>query len=149
MSNKTVSTNDSVDAFIASLDDSQQIRDSEALLGLFRDVTGEQPVMWGSSIIGFGSVHLTYASGRKVDWLKAGFSPRKGKLSLYVTFDAATLTAQFPKLGTYKIAKGCIYIRRLGDVDLNELRRLIDYAVKQGHQQPGRDNGKEQVVSWE
>lgn len=116
-------------------------------MALFQKVTGEQPVMWGGSIIGFGTASLTYASGRQVDWLRVGFSPRKGKISLYVTFDAANLTPQFPELGTYKIAKGCIYITKLADVNMTELETLIRTAYEAGYQSPERADGKEQIVS--
>lgn len=101
--------------------------------------------MWGAAIIGFGSVSLTYASGRKVDWLQVGFSPRKGKISLYITFDAAKLTSQFPGLGNYTIGKGCIHIKQLADVDKNELRKLITTAYRKGYESPQRTDGKEQL----
>lgn len=147
--NRTVANQETVDDFIDGLSDVSQQNDSRTLLDIFRRVTGRSPVMWGSAIIGFGSVSLTYASGRKVDWLRAGFSPRKGKLSLYVTFDAANLTKKFPDLGKYKIGKGCIYVRRLSDVDSSELEKLIRSAWEAGYEQPRRDDGKEQAVSVE
>src|SRR5690554_6446039 len=105
MANKTVANSASVDAFIQRLDDPAQQDDSNELLRLFHRVTGEKAVMWGTAIIGFGAAKLTYASGREVDWLKVGFSPRKGKTSLYVTIDAEALTNQFPNLGKYSIGK--------------------------------------------
>ncbi len=145
--NKTVANDKSVEDFIASLGDAQQAEDSRLLVEVFQRVTGEKPMMWGGSIIGFGKASLTYASGRQVDWLQVGFSPRKGKISLYVTFDAADLTSQFPELGKYKIAKGCIYITKLADVNMTELEKLIRTAYEAGYQSPGRDDGKEQVVS--
>jgi hypothetical protein len=92
--------------------------------------------MWGAAIIGFGSVHLTYESGRELDWMRIGFSPRKGKISLYVTSDAATLTRQSPGLGKYKIGKGCIYITRLSDIAMNDLERLIEAAWQASYKQP-------------
>lgn len=146
-SNKTVATDQKVEAFISSLTDAQQIEDSKKLVGIFQNITGEKPVMWGSSIIGFGKDSLTYASGRQVDWLQAGFSPRKGKISLYVTFDAVNLTAEFPNLGKYKTGKGCIYINKLADVDSRELEKLITAAYKSGYQPPQRSDGKEQPAS--
>lgn len=144
--NKTIANDNSVYEFISSLKDTEQAKDSEELVKLFRNITGSKPLMWGDSIIGFGQVSLTYASGRKVDWLQVGFSPRKGKISLYVTFDAADLTSQFPSLGKYKIGKGCIYINKLADVNMNELERLIRTAYRAGYQSPVRDDGKEQIV---
>lgn len=132
MGNKTVANNASVNDFINNLSDPVQRDDSKKLLGIFQRVSGEKPVMWGSAIIGFGLKNLTYASGRKLEWLRIGFSPRKGKLSLYVTFDAAKLTEQFPDLGKYKIGKGCIYITKLAEVDLAQLEKLIETAWQAG-----------------
>lgn len=145
VTNKTIANDSSVDAFIDSLADPAQAADSRTLVDLFHEITGEKPVMWGDAIIGFGVVHLTYASGRSLEWLRVGFSPRKGKLSLYVTFDATTLTSQFPHLGRYTVGKGCIYIKKLTDIDLDELAKLIRTAVKTGYQQPKRADGKEQI----
>lgn len=147
MTNKTVANNSSVDDFIASLADSKQQDESKKLLKMFGAVTGEKPVMWGTSIIGFGSLSLTYASGRKVDWLQVGFSPRKGKLSLYVTFDAQKLTSKFPGLGKYKTGVGCIYITKLADIDMDQLEKLIRTAWETGYEQPNRKDGKEQIVN--
>lgn len=146
---KTKANDASIDEFIGSLADPQQQADSRELLKIYSKVTGKPPVMWGSSIIGFGTVSLTYSTGRKVDWMEIGFSPRKGKLTLYVTFDASKLTGKFPKLGKYKIGKGCIYINKLADVDLKELERLIKTAYDTGYEQPKRDDGKEQATKIE
>ncbi len=144
--NKTVANNESVDTFINSLADREQQEDSWRLVKIFEEITQRSPVMWGNAIIGFGSVSLTYASGRKVDWLEVGFSPRKGKISLYVTFDARELTSRFPTLGKYTVGKGCIYINKLADVDEHILRKLIELAYKTGYEQPKRTDGKEQIV---
>ncbi len=144
--NKTIPNERDVNDFLSSLSDRQQAEDSKVLIALMQDITKENPVMWGDSIIGFGMVHLQYASGRVLDWMKIGFSPRVGKISLYVTFNAATLTGSFPSLGKYKIAKGCIYIRRLSDVNYDELRKLIEYGFNEGFQQPKRADGKERIV---
>lgn len=138
MGNKTVANDASVNDFIDNLNDPTQQEDSRKLLEIFQRVSGEKPVMWGTAIIGFGLTNLTYASGRKLEWLRIGFSPRKGKLSLYVTFDAAKLTEQFPDLGKYKIGKGCIYITKLSDVDLAELEKLIETAWQAGYEQEKR-----------
>lgn len=145
--NKTLPTAASVRVFIDALTDTQQAADSRTLLGIFTRVTGEQPVMWGSAMIGYGKQDITYASGRVVEWFNVGFSPRKGKLTLYITFDAATLTSQFAQLGKYTIGKGCIYITRLADVDLTQLEKLVDAAYKQGWQNPTRADGKEQRIA--
>lgn len=145
MSNKTVATNASVNDFINNLPDATQQDDSKKLVDLFTRITGEKPVMWGTALVGFGLVSLTYASGRKVEWLRVGFSPRKGKLSLYVTFDALKLTSKFPNLGKYKLGKGCIYINKLADVDMGELEKLVRVAWDTGYEQPARKDGKEQL----
>lgn len=146
MNNKTVANDSSVNDFINTLDDPTQQADSKTLIRLFEQITNEKPVMWGTAIIGFGSVSLTYTSGRKLDWLQVGFSPRKGKLSLYVTFDAQKLTDIFPKLGKYSIGKGCIYINKLADVNIDELEKLIKTAWDTGYEQPQRADGKEQSI---
>lgn len=145
-SNKTVPTDGDARAFLGSLDDRQQAEDSEKLVQLFQRVSGEPPVMWGGSIVGFGRTRLVYASGREVDWPVIGFSPRKGKLALYVTFDAAELVGRFPDLGAVTIAKGCIYIKRLADVDEGELEKLVQSAYEAGFVQPERADGKERIV---
>lgn len=130
--NKTVATDASVADFLAQLDD-QQRRDSQKLIEIMRDITGQPPVMWGSSIIGFGTVKLTYASGRELDWLRIGFSPRKGKLSLYVTFDAQKYKQQLDAMGKYKTGKGCIYINKLDDVNVDKLSAIIRTAYAEGY----------------
>lgn len=130
--NKTVATDASAVDFLAQLDD-QQRRDSQKLIEIMRDITSQPPVMWGSSIIGFGTVKLTYASGRELDWLRIGFSPRKGKLSLYVTFDAQKYKQQLDAMGKYKIGKGCIYINKLDDVNVDKLSAIIRTAYAEGY----------------
>lgn len=144
--NKTIANQASVDEFIDGLNDNAQRDDSRKLLDIYQRVSGEHPVMWGTALIGFGAISLTYASGRQVDWFQIGFSPRKGKISLYVTFDAAKLTQQFPELGKYKIGKGCIYVSKLSDVDLGVLEKLLESAWQTGYEQPDRNDGKEQAV---
>lgn len=84
--------------------------------------------MWGSSIIGFGTVRYKYASGQEGDWMRIGFSPRKGKLSLYITVDAEQYKDQLDETGKYKIGKGCIYINKLADVDKVKLTEIIRSA---------------------
>lgn len=125
---KTKATSDSVEAFIASLSNEQQQADSRRLVGLMQDVSGEPAVMWGGSIIGFGAVSMKYASGRELDWLRVGFSPRAGKISLYVTTEADELTARFKSLGKYKTGKGCIYLKQLSDIDEGVLKKLLKAA---------------------
>lgn len=130
-SNKTVATTASVDSFLNGIDDPLQQNDSRQLVALMQKVSGEPPVMWGASIIGFGSARLrSPATGREIDWLKIGFSPRKGKLSLYLTVDAQRYEKQLQAMGKYKTGKGCIYLRKLSDVDGKKLEDLIRDAYK-------------------
>lgn len=127
--NKTQPTGVDVAAFFATLDDGQR-RDSEELAGLIGDITGEPAVMWGKAIVGFGLQHYTYASGREGDWMKIGFAPRKGQLSLYATCDLALLENELKDLGTYTTGKGCIYIKKLADVNLDTLKKLLAAAYE-------------------
>ena len=144
--NKTVANKASVEDFINSLEDQKQALDSRELVKIMQEISGETPVMWGPAIIGFGAYHYKYVSGREGDWAQIGFSPRKGRLSLYLTFNAAKLTEQFPDLGKYTIGKGCIYIKRLSDVNIEELRKLIAVAYAEENESPERSDGKEQLI---
>ena len=119
-----------VDDFIEKLNDDQQF-DASELIDIMSDVSGEEPVMWGTSIVGFGKLTYKYASGRDVEWLRIGFSPRKGKISLYITMEAQQYTPELEQLGgKYKIGKGCIYIRKLAGVQEDKLKVLIKKAYE-------------------
>jgi hypothetical protein len=126
--NKTQPTKVSVDEFIASLGDERRARESRTLVEMLRRVTGHEPVMWGPSIIGFDQHHYRYESGREGDTLRVGFSPRKAKLSLYGIGRDAQISEMLNHLGKHSLAKGCIYINRLDDVDLTVLEHLYRYA---------------------
>jgi len=119
---KTKETGASVDAFLDGLADEQQRDDSRAIVKMMRKVTGEKPKMWGPAIIGFGSMTLKYASGRELDWMKIGFSPRKGNIVLYGMASDAKAAKD---LGNFKTGKGCLYIKRLADVDEKVLSNLV------------------------
>ena len=127
--NKTKGAKVSVQAFIKRAATPQQQKDCKELIAMMRDVTGEPPKMWGSSIIGFGTCHYVYDSGREGDICLMGFSPRKPNLVLYIgaVLQDESLTS---KLGKYKTGKGCLYIKRLDDVDRRVLRTLIAKAVE-------------------
>jgi hypothetical protein len=127
--NKTKPTKVSPAAFIAKVASEQQRKDSKALIAMMREVTGEPPKMWGSSIVGFGTHHYVYESGREGDICLMGFSPRKPSLVLYIG-EALQDTAIMSKLGKYKTGKGCLYIKKLDDVDRNVLRALVAKAVR-------------------
>ncbi len=115
-----------MEAFLDTLTDASKREDSYRLLEIFRAVTGEEPRIWGGNIIGYGQYRYKYESGREGDWFKAGFSPRKQNLTLYLTayqFDKHTDLLE--KLGKHKLGKGCLYINRLKDVDQEVLIELL------------------------
>ncbi len=126
---KTVATSSSVLEYLATLDDSQQ-RDSQTLIEIMQDVSGEAPVMWGK-IIGFGTFRYKTKSGIEADWMKIGLAPRKGKLSLYVTYDAAKFKDDLDAVGKHDTGKGCIYFKNLDHTNLNALKQLIAKAYRQ------------------
>jgi hypothetical protein len=126
---KTKPTELSADSFVAALPDEKKRNDSLALLEMLRQVTGEQPRMWGENIVGFGSYHYTYASGREGDWFVTGFSPRKQNLTLYVVGGFEQHADLLSGLGKHKLGKGCLYINKLQDVDQEVLRQLLAAVV--------------------
>lgn len=123
--NKTKATQQSVADFVASVDLERRRKDAETLVSFFRDVTGFEPVMWGSSIIGYGRYHYVYASGREGDFLATGFSPRKSAMSIYIMPGYADFGNILERLGKHKIGKSCLYINKLDDVDMNVLAELV------------------------
>ena len=126
--NKTKPTKVTPASFIAKVASDQQRKDSKELIAMMRDITGEPPKMWGPSIVGFGSVHMVYESGREVDICLTGFSPRKPNLVLYIG-EPLQDKALMSKLGKHKRGKGCLYIKKLDDIDRGVLRTLITKAV--------------------
>jgi hypothetical protein len=127
--NKTQPTSISVAAFLEACTDEARRTDAKALAGLMQQVTGDEPMMWGPSIVGFGRYHYVYESGREGDNLVVGFSPRKAANVLYgaIGFDGAeTLLA---KLGKHTTGMGCLYIKKLADVDMKVLETLVERAV--------------------
>ena len=132
--NKTQPTNASVARYLAAITDEERRRDCEALLKLMSRVTGEPPRMWGASIVGFGTYHYRYASGREGDSCLAGFSSRKGDLSVYCLVGGPGQDSLLAKLGRHKAGKGCLYVKRLADVDLKVLETLLAEGVAEAHQ---------------
>ena len=126
---KTRKNDRSVSDFIASLDDERKRRESRALIDLMRDVTGCEPAMWGESIVGFGQRRFKYASGREIDWMLTGFSPRKRALSVYVMTGFDGQDDVLAALGRFKTGKSCLYVNHLDDIDLNALRKLLEDSV--------------------
>ena len=131
--NKTQKTTASVSQFINAIEDDSRRKDCKALVAMMQKATNAKPVMWGSAIIGFGDHEYTGASGKPTKWFKAGFSPRKAALSLYLMGgkDAKLLSKLGPTStsGT-TMAAGCLYIKKLDDVDRTVLQKLIDQSVK-------------------
>ena len=126
---KTQPTTASVTAFLNAVDDPQKRRDAKEVLALMKEITGKKPEMWGTSIVGFGTYHYRYASGREGDWPVTGFSPRKRDLTIYVMLGFSRYQALMKKLGKYKTGKSCLYLKRLDDVDRKVLRQLITRSV--------------------
>jgi len=129
VANKTQPTDASVAAFVAGIPDQRQRADSERLIALMSEVTGEPATMWGPSIIGFGSYHYRYASGREGDAPLVGFSPRKTALTLYASADEEVRADLLARLGPHKVGKGCVYVKRLSDVDEQALADLIQVGA--------------------
>jgi hypothetical protein len=127
--NKTQKTESSVQDFINAVDHEGKRKDAFEILDMMKQVTGEEPKIWGSSIIGFGDIHYKYASGREGDWFKCGFSPRKAKMSIYVGgCDISKQQEMLDRLGKHKTGKGCLYINKLADVDMEVLKELTKEA---------------------
>lgn len=127
--NKTKPTDVDVLEFINQVDDERKRQDSMAVLALMCEVTGEEAKMWGSSIIGFGTYHYRYASGREGDAPLTGFSPRKQNLTLYITGGFEQYDELMSKLGKHTTGKACLYIKRLADIDQQVLRELVEQSV--------------------
>ena len=127
--NKTKPTTRSVELFLDDLIPEQRKKDSWTLYRLMEKITGSQGVLWGTSIIGFGDYHYKYASGREGDWFLTGFSPRKNALTLYLMCYISHESIDFSTLGKHKKGKGCLYIKRLGDVDLKALENIIKTSI--------------------
>ena len=128
--NKTKATKVSVTAFINSIDDKQKRADVRKVAAMMRKATGKRAKMWGSSIVGYGTYHYKYESGREGDFMVSGFSPRKQALTVYIMAGFKEFEALMKKLGKYKTGKSCLYIKRLSDVDEKVLERLIVGSVK-------------------
>ena len=127
---KTKVNNLSVEKFLGSIPDAQKRDDCFALLEIMKQITKAGPKMWGSSIVGFGSYHYKYASGREGDWPVVGFSPRKQNLTLYIMSGFGEYEELLGQLGKYSTGKACLYIKRLADVDQPTLKKLIRQSVR-------------------
>ncbi len=126
--NKTQVNDASVTDFIESIEDEQKRNDSLEIIRMMQQVTKEQPKMWGSSIVGFGSYHYKYESGREGDSPRIGFSPRKQNMTLYLTQGIENNQDLLKNLGKHSTGKGCLYIKKLSDVDKDVLKELISQS---------------------
>lgn len=127
--NKTIPTQVAVADFLAAVQDEQKRKDSFTLVELMTAHSGYPAVMWGPAIIGFGSYHYKYASGREGDMPLVGFSPRVNSLSLYLSTEFSEREALLSQLGKYKISKACIYVKRLSDINIEVLIKMIRLSV--------------------
>ena len=127
---KTKPNDKNVIEFLDNVENPKRREDSFKILKLMREVTQEEPVMWGDSIVGFGSYHYKYASGREADWLAIGFSPRKQALTVYIMDSFEKYDELLKKLGKHKTGKSCLYINKLEDVNISVLKELIGESVK-------------------
>lgn len=127
---KTKPTVSNVEDYVNKISDEQKRKDSFALIEMMKKATGEEPVLWSNSIIGFGNVrYKSPATGREVDWLKIGFAPRKANFSLYLTMNVQDHAEALAKLGKHKTGVGCLYVNKLEDVDLQVLESIIHEAL--------------------
>ena len=125
----TQSNSNSVEAFLYAISDEQKRADAFKFLELFKNTTGFEPEMWGESIIGFGSYHYVYASGREGDWMLTGFSPRAKNFSLYIMSGFSRFDSLLAKLGKHKTGKACLYVNKWDDVNAEALEEMIRASV--------------------
>jgi len=126
---KTKPHDGDVNAFIEALTDHQQRLDCHALIAMMTKVTGEKPILWGSAIIGFGSYHYRYASGHEGDAPRLAFSPRKGKISLYLVCDLDAMSGHLERLGRHARGKGCLYVKQMADINPSVLEEMMTAAL--------------------
>ncbi len=128
--NKTKPTALSVNKFLESITDEQKRADSYTIIDIMQHATKEKPVMWGSSIVGFGKVQYKYPSGHSGEICLCGFSPRKQSFSIYITYNIKKYSELLKKLGKHKTGVGCLYINKLSDIDIKIFEELIKKAIK-------------------
>jgi hypothetical protein len=127
---KTKPTGESVAAFLKKIDDPQRREDCFAIVKLMEEATKAKAMMWGTSIVGFGTYHYRYASGQEGDFLIVGFAPRKAQITIYLTHAARDAGDLFAKLGKHKLSGSCLHIKRLSDLHMPTLKKLIQASVK-------------------
>jgi len=126
---KTQPNKGDVTEFLNSVENDTKREDSFTILELMKEATGEEPVMWGDSIIGFGTYHYKYASGREAEWFLTGFSPRVQNLTLYIMDGFEEYDDLLGKLGKHSTGKSCLYVKRLENIDLEILKEMIAKSV--------------------
>jgi len=131
--NKTKPTTTTVNSFLKKFSPALQ-KDCNTIIDLMSSASRQKPVMWGSAIIGFGTRHYVYESGREGDTMIVGFSPRKQAIALYLAGGLEPLQADLSKLGKYTTGKGCLYIKSLADVDTNVLKKIFSKSYKSANQ---------------
>jgi Domain of unknown function (DU1801) len=139
---KTKRNDASVDDFLNAIKDEQVREDCRTIVDIMQKATKSKPQMWGSSIVGFGSYHYKYASGREGDWMLTAFSPRKQNITLYIWPGFEGYDELMARLGKHSCGKACIYIKRLSDVHLPTLKRLINASVKHMRKTNSADKGQ-------
>ena len=127
--NKTRPTDVKVEDFLNAVEHPTRKQDGFELLKIMKKITKEKPVMWGPSIVGFGSYHYKYATGREGDMPRTGFSPRKGNLTIYIMPGFEEYGDLLEKLGKHKLGKSCLYINKLADVDIDVLKQIIERSL--------------------
>ena len=128
---KTKPTKQSVTEFLNKIPDAERREDCFAIAKIMEEITGEKPKMWGPSIVGFGSYHYKYASGHEGDWPVIAFSPRKQDLTLYLSLNGYDKFGELmDQLGKHKTGKACLYIKRLSDIHVPTLKKLIKASIK-------------------
>ena len=127
---KTRPTKQSVTEFLNKIPDTERRADCFAVAKIMEEITGAKPQMWGPSIVGFGTYHYKYATGREGDWPLTGFSPRKQDLTLYVMMGFRNREALMNQLGKHKTGKSCLYIKRLSDIHVPTLKKLLKASLK-------------------
>ena len=130
MALKTQPTEADVEAFLDAVPDAQKREDSRAVCRLLAEVTGQQPVMWGTSIVGFGTYHYKSTSGREGDWMALGFAPRKQAVTLYLMDGFGDYEELRARLGKHSTGKSCLHIKRLADVDVDVLREMLTRSYR-------------------
>lgn len=126
---KTQPTRISVDAFVQKITDAKKRADTKALVAMMTEATKAEPVMWGASIVGFGSYRYAYASGRTGDWPVIGVSPRAQNLTLYIMPGFAEFSDLLEKLGPHSTGKSCLYVKRLSHIDIPTLKKIVPKSV--------------------